>query len=894
MSFVNAPVFSLNGGEVGDEALSRLDLERLQFAGSLYRNVMPRVIGSMTFRPGMEHYADINLGGVFLLEYSYSGASSIVPVLYDQEMRVLVNGEFVTRAAVSTTITNGDFGSFTGWTDSSTGGASATVGTGDLRLLGTPQDTAVASQTISVALADRGVEHALRIDVQRGPVTVELGTSSTTSELIEAVDLEDGVHSIAFTPTTANIYLRLSNKEARRSLVESCNIESPGVMVLPTPWTEDDLAGNIVQYRQNKDVIYVASGIYQQRMIQRRGDTSWGIQRYKVGDGPFVSSDGTIAISPSALVDNGGVTMTSSKPYFESGMVGRLLRLYQSGQTVEDDFSADPAEGATIRVSGVGEDRRFAYNISGTWTGTVRLQVATDDGSGTTPGSWSDLSTHTSNTSNTYKDGDDNVIKYFRFAVGTGDISSGTIETRLAYSGGSGIGIARIVGYNSQTSVDVEILSRFYRTAATFEWDYSTWSDYDGWPAAIDIFGGRLFWFIGDTVDGSVPDLYRSFDDNVEGDSAPISRSLGVTTSRGVITAIGIQRLIAITDSSEFSIKSSSYDDPLTASAWFPTEISTLGGKLVRAVKIDKDGIFVQANGTSAYRLTFMPEVTDYAPFDLMEMHEHICDGSPIVDAFVQRKPEPTYWIILENGEARALTLRPDQNVVAWSRVVTDGLIKRGCASRGSGEDNVYFAVVRDGTQRLEKLAKLTDCRGGLLNCLADGFSRFTATASQTTFPVPQLDGLDVTVWANGAALYDQDNLYTVSGGNVVLPAQSEGVSVVIGLPYTADYKSTKLAYGAQGGTALFHKKKVSDLGLYLLNTAPNKLLAGKDFDTLRSFNSTENGRPLANGEVVASFDADMKEISNDWDTDSRICLRMPSPYPMTVASMVLGVKTNG
>ncbi|AMS43187.1 hypothetical protein [Aminobacter aminovorans] len=69
MPRVSAPVYSLNGGEIGEEALSRLDLERMQFASALSSNILPRVVGSMTLRPGLEHIADIDLGDVRLLEY---------------------------------------------------------------------------------------------------------------------------------------------------------------------------------------------------------------------------------------------------------------------------------------------------------------------------------------------------------------------------------------------------------------------------------------------------------------------------------------------------------------------------------------------------------------------------------------------------------------------------------------------------------------------------------------------------------------------------------------------------------------------------------------------------------------------------------------------------------
>lgn len=891
MARVNAAIYSLNGGEVGDEGLARLDLERLQFAGSLYENILPRVIGSMTLRPGLEHIADIDFGNVQLIEYSYSGGSSLVPILSDEEMRIVKDGALVSRVAVSTAVTNGTFGSFTGWTDASTGAATATVGSGDLRLSGTSQDRSSAKQTLTVSVADRGKEHGLRVDVQRGPVKIKLGSSAGEDDLIAQRTLDDGVTSLTFTPTSGSAYLELFNDEARQSLVESCDIEAAGVLVIPTPWTGDDLADNIIRYRQNKDVIYVASGVYQQREIKRYSDTAWGIQRYKVNDGPFVASDDTISLDPSVYTGNG--TITANRSYFKSSMVGRLFRLFQSGQTVNEEFTTDPAEGAYIRVSGVRNARDFEWYVEGTWTGTVRLQVATDDGSGN-PGAWTDVFTKAGNDSDSYRDPDDNVVKFFRFAVGTGDHTSGTIETRIVYSGGSQSGVVRVTGYTSSTSVSIEVLERIFSLDATFEWDYSTWSDYDGWPASVEVYGGRLYWGKGDTIYGSVPDAFNSFDDDIEGASAPISRSINSTSQRGILWMLGLQRLIAGTDSSEVSVKASSFDEPLTADSWFPVDASTRGCANLRSVKADKDGIFVQASGTGAFRIAPDQQGMDYTSTDLMAMHEEICDGFDIVDLAVQRRPDTVLWFILSNGEARALTYEPAESVIAWSRIVTDGELKRVAASRGAGQDSVYFAVERNGAQRLERLASMKDCRGGALNCLADGYSSFTATAGQTVFSVPHLNGMAVTVWVDGAAVHSQANLYTVASSQVVLSPVDLGKRVVIGLPYVGRWKSTKLAYGAQGGTALFIKKKVGQLGLYLINTILDGFRVGNGFNNLRKLTAARNDKPVVAGQLYETFDADLMPIGGDWDSDSRVCIEARSPYPFCAAAMVLDISTNG
>ena len=704
MPRVSAPLYSLNGGEVGEEALSRLDLERMQFAGALYHNILPRVAGSMTLRPGLEHVVDIGSGNSMLLEYSYSGSDGavLVPILSNGDMRVVKDNAFISRVAVSTSVTNGDFSSFTGWTNASQSGASASVSGGNLVLAGTSQARAEARQTITVASGDQGKEHALRVVVVRGPLKLRLGSSSGAADIISEQVLEDGVHSLTFTPAVGSVFLQLSSDQARQVLVDSCQFEGAGTLVIPTPWLSADLPQRI-RYRQNIDVLYMASTVYQQRQIQRRSNTSWSVQRYKVDNGPFVTSDGTIALTPSVF--NGNGNLTANRPYFEPSMIGRLFRLVQSGQTVLENFTSDPAEGATIRVSGVGEARRFTWAVSGTWSGTVRLQRATDAGG--VPGAWTDVLTRTTNGTTTFRDTDDNVIKYFRWAVTTGGYTSGTIETSLEYTGGSGVGVARMTGYTSGTVAQVEIIKRFSSLSATFEWDYSTWSDYDGWPSSVETFGGRLYWGKGDYIYGSVPDDFLNFNDDVEGDSAPINRSVGSGTDRGILWLIGLQRLIAGTDGAEISVKSSSFDEPLTAANWFPVEGSTQGSYNIRPVKCDKDGIFVQSSGTGIFALTPDQGTLDYGAMDLTQLHEKICDGSPVVSIAVQRRPDTVVWFVLENGEARALTYRPSEKVVAWSRVVTDGDFKQVIACRGQGQDNVYFAVVRAGTQRLERMANI-------------------------------------------------------------------------------------------------------------------------------------------------------------------------------------------
>lgn len=884
MPKVNAPLYSVNGGEVGDEAMGRLDLERMRFAGSLYRNVLPRIVGSMTLRPGLEHITYLDYTRTKFLEFGQASGVDYLPVLTDSTLRVLKDDEFITRPAVDTQIESRFFDNFTGWTDESTGGASAGVSGGYLELEGASFHRAIAAQTISVASGDRDVEHALAIEITRGPIVVELGSTDGECDLI-CQTLEDGDHSIAFTPTTANIYLKLYNENNRLALVERCSIEPEGVMALLTPYT-----GSLKQVRTRKavDTIYTAFPGFQQREIYRNSPNGWSVQRYKTEDGPFSAYTGEITMTPSVLTGNG--TLTSSQPYFESSMTGRLFRLTQSGQTVEAEFDAEEQEGSYIRVSGVDDARKITYSVSGTFVGTWTLQVATDDGTNN-PTGWTDVATGTGVLgATTHTDTDDNVIKFFRFVVKLGEYTSGTIETSLVYAGGSQDGVVRMTGYNSSTEIDVEVLDQLYSTGATSLWDHSMWSDYDGWPTTVEVFGGRLFWGRIDTMFGSVSDSYYSFDNTIEGNSAPIIRSLNSGGHDGVLWTLALQRLLAGTDVAEVSVRSSAFDEPLTSANWFPLAASTQGSYDVAAVKTDTDGLYVGADGTTMHRLAWDAQAQDYASQDLNQLHESICDGSPIRAIAIQKKPDTILWMVLEDGTARALTYEPSENVIAWSRVVTDGDFKDVATIKGAPQDKVYFVVSRGGVKRIEKMAAFSECKGGVTNCLADGFTRFSDTA-RTTFSVPHLDGMDVTVWGDGEAIHDQDNLYTVTDGVVELDVAKS--DVIIGLPYTGDFVSTKLAYGAQLGTALFQMKRVSQLGLYLINTILDGLTVGRDENNMFKFTTTKDDAPVTPGELQTTFDAQMGHFSGDWASDSRVHIKMKSPYPCTVGGLAMQVKTN-
>jgi hypothetical protein len=120
---------------------------------------------------------------------------------------------------------------------------------------------------------------------------------------------------------------------------------------------------------------------------------------------------------------------------------------------------------------------------------------------------------------------------------------------------------------------------------------------------------------------------------------------------------------------------------------------------------------------------------------------------------------------------------------------------------------------------------------------------------------------------------------------------------VVVGLPYTGRYKSAKLGYGAQEGTAIIQKKRIMGGGLIMQDTHPDAILMGPDLDN--AANMLQMPR-IYDGNLVSDitsldtqFDHQMFPFPSEWTTDARMCVEVQPGYSATLTGLVYGVETN-
>jgi hypothetical protein len=891
---------AFNRGLVSRLGLARADVRRITLSAALFKNFMPRVLGSMAIRPGLGFRGNTRSNKIArYLSFVFAIDDKALIELTSAEMRVWVDEQVVTRIAVSTVITNGDFATdLSGWTDDDESGAASTWVSGTMQLLGTGQNAAIRTQAVSVAGADSGKEHALRINIARGPVTLFVGSSAGADDYVRETQLEEGVHSLTFIPSGATFYIRFQSRLQRLVFVSDVSVEAAGDMVVPAPWAEADLGR--IRKVQSGDILFIAARGYAQYKIERRSTHSWSIVKYQTEDGPYR----TRAIDKTTLVVNaltGNGTMFSNTPVFKVGHLGALFTLVQSGQRAVLTVVGDNQFTLPIEITGAGSVRAFTVRIAGidaSPPATVTLQRAF-----TTPDVWAAVTTYTADTITTVTDGLDNQITFYRLAVLTGNNAGGaTIVLDISTGIGSTRGVVRVTGITNNSEVSVEILKPIGDSVnPTVDWLEGRWSTYRGYPSAVAIYEGRLAWAGKDIVGMTVSDDYYNYSPDTEGDSGPIVRSIGSGPVDVINWLMPLERLLMGGQGAEHACRSNSLDDILTPTNFKIKKPSRQGSADVEAVEIDDNGVFVQRGGMRVFELNFSGEKLDYKADHLSALVPEV--GEPgIVRLAVQRQPDTRVHCLRSDGTVAIVVFDKVEGVTCWLTAdtpaadgfVEDIVIEPG--NPGEKEDHVFYQVRRtiagNTVRYLEKWAYEDDCIGGTISKLGDSY--ITLGAGPLT-GLDHLEGEPVVVWMDGKDVGTDENgdlIYTVQNGALPLTAVT---GAVVGLPYTAQWQSGKLTeLRTQIGLALKADKTISQLGMILANVHRFGLKFGPDFEHLDDMPSMEFGAPVDPDAVRFTYDEQSFPFPGTYTTDQRICLQAQAPRPVTILAITAAVEHHG
>ena len=448
---------------------------------------------------------------------------------------------------------------------------------------------------------------------------------------------------------------------------------------------------------------------------------------------------------------------------------------------------------------------------SGFWGGTVRLQRYDED-----EARWTDIYTFTSGSTETScKNYDESgtVEEPTRFRLtadsfttflpdGNTDADRGYFE--LTAEAADYECCIRVNSVTSSTVAQGTFEKDAASTRATRNWSEGAWSDYRGWPCAVGFNQDRLC-FGGNASEPqnvwmSVTGDYYNFERHlVLQDDDAVTASLVSRKVSPVRAFVTLSSLVVLTAGAEWTISAGGTKSAITPSSLEANVQGYRGASMVTPVVIGNMVLFVQKQGKIIRDLGYAFESDSYSGNDLTVLATHLFKDRTVAAMDYQQDPDSIVWVALDDGSLLALTYLREQDVVAWSRIETDGEVESVCCLSSAERDEVWLAVKRrsgDGYKRfIEQMAARSaespqECF--FVDCGVT--KRFETPQSEIT-GLSHLEGRDVAVLADGNVIKG----LTVENGKITLKHPASVVHV--GLPYRAELETLDLTLPRQDGT---------------------------------------------------------------------------------------------
>jgi hypothetical protein len=203
-----------------------------------------------------------------------------------------------------------------------------------------------------------------------------------------------------------------------------------------------------------------------------------------------------------------------------------------------------------------------------------------------------------------------------------------------------------------------------------------------------------------------------------------------------------------------------------------PKQYSYNGSNRLAPVIINDTALYVQARGTILRDLSGDVQAQGFKGSDLTIFSAHLFDGHRIVDLDYQQLPHSIVWVVRDDGILLGLTYIKEQQMWAWHRHDTDGLVENVCVLP-DGDEDVVFLVVN---------------RAGLGRCIERMASRFFTEISDAFFVDCgyTFDGryaameTDITMTLSGGTLWVNTETLTITASASFFTAGSVGNVVVL------------------------------------------------------------------------------------------------------------------
>lgn len=535
---------------------------------------------------------------------------------------------------------------------------------------------------------------------------------------------------VPFVASTEQAFVIELGDQRARFLVNGGLLQDGGaIRVITTPWRAEDLAGLV--WAQSADVLYVVHPAYPPHTISWTGSGVFNVAPLALVGHPFRPERAdTLALTASGVT--GSITITASAPFFEGGHVGAVLRLSEpSGVLAYQAWRTEMAitRGATVQHDG-------------------RVYEALNDGnSGQTPP--------------IHETGD--VYSAGSFAGG--------VAWRYLHDGR---GHARVLAVQSPTQVTATVINRLPGTASTTRWQEGAWSAARGYPMAVTLYEQRL-WLAATRSDpitlwASQSGDYLNFTDGAEDDAA-IAATMAVTQANVIRWLAAGPGLAVGTSGGIFAVTSFTGDSPVTPGSLRIVRATAEGASSLLPLVVEGALICVGRSGRRLIEFAGGTGLDGWQATDISIAAEHITREGITALAWAG-EPGRTAWGIVA-GQLVALTYRRDQQILAWHRHPTDGVVEDLAVvpSPDGRQDQLWITVQRTaGGQRRRRL-----------ELLAPPFQPADANDRQGLAYLDAAAGWDGAVATSLAVSSGSGGLVSLTAGAAVFAADQVGRRVCAG-----------------------------------------------------------------------------------------------------------------
>lgn len=407
----------------------------------------------------------------------------------------------------------------------------------------------------------------------------------------------------------------------------------------------------------------------------------------------------------------------------------------------------------------------------------------------------------------------------------------------------------------------------------------TVWTEEFGYPGAVTLYQQRLV-LAGSpqypqTIWWSETGVYLSFELGTDDDDA-ISFTLSSDQLNPIVHLAQMNTLIALTYGGEFTITAGS-DAAITPTNISVKNPSPYGCNGIRPVRVGTEIMFIQRAGKKLYAVAYDPDsYVSYSANDLTVLAEHITTGG-VLDMAYQQQPDAFVWLVRADGVLVTMGIDRAQDVVAWSRQITDGVFESVASIPSESDDVIYVLVRREVNGQTVRYVEVFD---STLN--TDSAVTGSSSEGATTWTgLSHINGKTVDVVADGSVMPQA----TITDGQITLSRKAKKIEV--GLHYDTAIETLTPEVSTTEGTTQNARKRTSEVTLRFMDTTGAE--CNGQVIPFRTFGPTILNQP------APLFTGDHRIGKLGWERgEDTLLIQQRQPLPFHLLAIIITFTSNG